>query len=110
MLKASDIKLILPVVKEADITKGSTSSSLITLLLGDCLATTVMQQKNSQKINSKYIIQEETLVTHFISKRSNGYCKKMPVISYNKNFKDALKVMNQKLELLLLQKTDLLKV
>ena len=41
--KASDIKLILPTVKEADITgMVPTSSTSISLLLGDCLATTVI--------------------------------------------------------------------
>ena len=60
LLKASDIKLLLPKVKEADITgMVPTSSTTITLLLGDCLATTVMYQKNSQKKNLKFFIQEE---------------------------------------------------
>ena len=40
LLKASDIKIILPKVKEADITgMVPTSSTSITMLLGDCLAT-----------------------------------------------------------------------
>ena len=47
LLKASDIKIVLPKVKEADITgMVPTSSTSITLLLGDCLATTVMHQRN----------------------------------------------------------------
>ena len=46
LLKASDIKLILPKVKEADATgMVPTSSTTITLLLGDCLATTTIFQK-----------------------------------------------------------------
>ena len=46
LLKASDIKLILPKVKESDVTgMVPTSSTSITLLLGDCLATTIMRQK-----------------------------------------------------------------
>ena len=44
LLKASDIKLTLPKVVEADVTgMVPTTSTSITLLLGDCLATTVMQ-------------------------------------------------------------------
>ncbi len=98
LLKASDIKLILPVVKEADITKMvPTSSTTITLLLGDCLATTVMQQKKFSKdkfkvyhpggnIGNSLLLAKDIMVTG----------KKMPVINYNKNFKDALKIMNQK--------------
>ena len=50
LLKASDIKLILPKVKESDVTgMVPTSSTSITLLLGDCLATTVMQRKKFSK-------------------------------------------------------------
>ena len=50
LLKASDIKLILPKVKEADITgMVPTSSTTISLLLGDCLATTVMSLKKFSK-------------------------------------------------------------
>ena len=50
LLKASDVKLILPKVKEADVTgMVPTSSTSITLLLGDCLATTVMNIKRFSK-------------------------------------------------------------
>jgi arabinose-5-phosphate isomerase len=98
LLKASDIKLILPKVKEADVTgMVPTTSTSITLLLGDCLATTVMHQKKFSKekfkvfhpggnIGSSLLLAKDIMV-------SGG---KMPTISYKKNFKDALKVMNQK--------------
>ena len=50
LLKASDVKLILPKVKEADlIGMVPTSSTSISLLLGDCLASTVMYQKKFSK-------------------------------------------------------------
>ena len=46
LLKASDIKIILPKVKESDVTgMVPTSSTSITLLIGDCMATTVMYKK-----------------------------------------------------------------
>ena len=46
LLKASDIKLLLPKVKESDVTgMVPTSSTSITLLLGDCLATTVISKR-----------------------------------------------------------------
>ena len=46
LLKASDVKILIPKVKESDVTgMVPTSSTSITLLLGDCLATTVMQLK-----------------------------------------------------------------
>ena len=50
LLKASDIKLVIPKVKEADVIgMVPTSSTSITLLLGDCLATTVMYQRKFSK-------------------------------------------------------------
>ena len=98
LLKASDIKLLLPKVREADVTgMVPTSSTSITLLLGDCLATTVMYQKKFSKekfkvfhpggnIGSSLLLAKDIMVTG----------KKMPVISYKKNFKEALKIMNKK--------------
>ena len=98
LLKASDIKLILPKVKEADVTgMVPTSSTSITLLLGDCLATTVMYQKKFSKekfkifhpggnIGSSLLLAKDIMVTG----------QKMPVINYMKKFKDALKEMNKK--------------
>jgi arabinose-5-phosphate isomerase len=98
LLKASDIKLILPKVKEADITGiVPTSSTSITLLIGDCLATTVMHLKRFSKekfkvfhpggnIGSSLLLAKDIMVSS----------KKMPVISWKKNFKEALKVMNEK--------------
>ena len=50
LINASDVKLILPKVKESDITgMVPTSSTSITLLLGDCLATTIMSIKRFSK-------------------------------------------------------------
>ena len=111
LLKASDIKLLLPKVKEADITAMvPTSSTSISLLLGDCLATTVMYQKKFSKekfkvfhpggnIGRSLLLAKDIMVTD----------KKMPVINYNKSFKDALKIMNQKkLGLLVLTKKKLI--
>ena len=98
LLKASDVKLVLPKVKEADVTgMVPTSSTTITLLLGDCLATTVMHQKKFSKenfkvfhpggnIGSSLLLAKDIMVTG----------TKMPTINYKKNFKEALKIMNQK--------------
>ncbi len=98
LLKASDIKLILPKVKEADPTGiVPTSSTSVTLLLGDCLATTVMSQRNFSKekfkvfhpggnIGNSLLLAKDIMVTG----------SKMPVINYKKSFKEALKIMNQK--------------
>ena len=98
LLKASDIKLILPKVKEADLTgMVPTSSTSISLLLGDCLATTIMNQRNFSKdkfkifhpggnIGNSLLLAKDIMVSG----------KKMPTISYNKNFKEALTEMNKK--------------
>ena len=98
LLKASDIKLLLPKVKEADVTgMVPTSSTTITLLLGDCLATTVMHQRNFSKekfkifhpggnIGSSLLLAKDIMVTG----------KKMPFIDHKKKLKDALKIMNEK--------------
>jgi arabinose-5-phosphate isomerase len=98
LLKASDIKLIIPKVKEADVTgMVPTSSTTISLLVGDCLATTVMYQKKFSKekfkvfhpggnIGNSLLLAKDIMVTG----------KKIPSINFNKNFKEALKIMNQK--------------
>ncbi len=98
LLKASDIKLILPKVSEADITGVvPTSSTSITLLLGDCLATTVMHQKKFSKekfkifhpggnIGKSLLLAKDIMITG----------KSMPIINKNKNLKDALNIMNKK--------------
>ena len=49
LLKASDIKLILPKVKEADLTGMVPTQALNYFIVGDCLATTVMHQRNFSK-------------------------------------------------------------
>ena len=98
LLKASDVKLQLPKVKEADLTgMVPTSSTSITLLLGDCLATTVMYKRKFSKdkfkifhpggnIGNSLLLAKDIMVTG----------KKMPIINYNKSFKQALREMNQK--------------
>ena len=77
LLKASDIKLILPKVKESDVTgMVPTSSTSITLLLGDCLATTVMYQKKFSKEKFKVFHPGGNIGFLLISKRYNGFWKK----------------------------------
>ena len=98
LLKSSDIKLILPKVKEADLTGiVPTSSTSLTLILGDSLATTVMHQKKFSKEKFKIFHPGGNLGNSLLLARDimvSG--KRMPVINYRKNFKEALKVMNQK--------------
>ena len=98
LLKASDVKLVLPKVKESDVTGVvPTSSTSITLLLGDCLATTVMQKRNFSKekfkifhpggnIGSSLLLAKDIMVTG----------KKLPLIDFRKKLNDALRIINQK--------------
>tara|TARA_B100000963_G_scaffold292325_1_gene262590 strand:- start:6540 stop:7517 length:978 start_codon:yes stop_codon:yes gene_type:complete len=98
LMKASDVKLILPKVKESDLTgMVPTSSTTITLLLGDCLATTIMQQKKFTKekfkvfhpggnIGKSLLLAKDIMITG----------SKMPVIDHKRSFKETLKVMNKK--------------
>tara|TARA_Y100001958_G_C21217299_1_gene542683 strand:+ start:638 stop:1615 length:978 start_codon:yes stop_codon:yes gene_type:complete len=98
LLKASDVKLVLPKVRESDMTgMVPTSSTSITLLLGDCLATTVMHQKKFSKEKFKLYHPGGNIgSTLLLAKDIMVSGKKMPVINYKKNFKNALKIMNQK--------------
>ena len=98
LLKASGIKILLPKVKEADVTgMVPTSSTSITMLLGDCLATTVMHKRKFSKekfkifhpggnIGGTLLLAKDVMVTG----------KKMPVIDFKKKLSDALRVMTQK--------------
>ena len=98
LLKASDIKLILPKVKEADLTgMVPTSSTSITLLLGDCLATTVMHQRSFSKEKFKIFHPGGNIGTSLLlAKDIMVKGKKMPVVNYKRGFRAALKIMNQK--------------
>jgi len=98
LLKASDIKLLLPNVKESDPTgMVPTTSTSITLLLGDCLAVTLMHKMSFSKERFKVfhpggnIGQTLLLVKDIMIKG-----KKLPIINESKNIYDAIKVMDQK--------------
>ena len=98
LLKACDVKLLLPKVKESDqIGMVPTTSTSITLLLGDCLATTTISKMKFSKekfkifhpggnIGSSLLLAKDIMVTG----------NKLPIIDYKKNLKDALKIINQK--------------
>ena len=98
LLKASDIKLLLPKVKESDVIgMVPTTSTSITLLLGDCLATTVISKRKFSKekfkifhpggnIGRSLLLAKDIMVTG----------KKLPIIDFKKSLGEALKIMNQK--------------
>ena len=112
LLKASDVKLLIPKVKEADVTgMVPTSSTSISLLLGDCLATTVMYLRNFSKEKFKVFhpggnIGKSLLLAKDIMITGN----KMPVIDINRNFKDVVKIINKKkLGIIVVQKNKFIK-
>ncbi|MDB3857977.1 KpsF/GutQ family sugar-phosphate isomerase [Pelagibacteraceae bacterium] len=98
LLKASDTKILLPKVKESDVTgMVPTSSTSITMLLGDCLATTVMDKRKFSKdkfkifhpggnIGGSLLLAKDIMVTG----------NRLPLINFNRKLNDALKVIDQK--------------
>ena len=98
LMKASDIKLLIPKVRESDLTgMVPTSSTSLTLLLGDCLATTVMRLKNFSKEKFKVFhpggnIGNSLLLAKDLMITGNN----MPVINERKSLKIALKELNKK--------------
>ena len=98
LLKASDVKLVLPKVKEADVTgMVPTSSTTISLLLGDCLATTTMHLKNFSKEKFKIFHPGGNIgKTLLLAKDIMITGSKMPVVNLNMGFKRSLMIMNKK--------------
>ena len=98
LLKASDIKLLLPQVKESDPTgMVPTTSTSITLLLGDCLAVALMNKMRFSKERFKVFhpggnIGQTLLMVKDIMITGN----KLPTVSVNKNIYEATKVIDQK--------------
>ena len=98
LLKASDVKLLLPQVRESDPTgMVPTTSTSITLLLGDCLAVALMNKMNFSKERFKVfhpggnIGQTLLLVKDIMITGS-----KLPIVSVNKSIYDATKVIDNK--------------
>ena len=112
LLKASDIKILLPKVKESDPTQMvPTTSTSLTLLFGDSLAVALMYKKNFSKerfkefhpggnIGHSLLLAKDIMITG----------KKLPVIEIKKKLKDALKVINsKKLGLVVILKNKIIK-
>ena len=98
LLKASDIKLVVPKVQESDLTgMVPTTSTSITLLLGDCLATTVMHQKKFSKEKLKVFHPGGNIGgTLLLAKDIMIDGKKMPIVDHKRQLREILKVMNEK--------------
>jgi arabinose-5-phosphate isomerase len=99
LLKASDIKILLPKVKEADPNNlVPTSSTSLQLLFGDCLAICLMNKIKFTKEKFKIyhpggnIGQTLLLVKDIMTKGRN----KIPLINFNSNIVTAVKAISKK--------------
>ena len=110
LIKASDIKILIPSVKEADPTgMVPTSSTSITLLLGDCLAVALMNKIKFSKERFKVfhpggnIGQTLLLVKDIMVSGS-----KIPIIKITSNIKEASnKITKYKLGLAVVMKKNI---
>ncbi len=98
LYKSSDIKLLIPEVKEADPNSiVPTSSTLITLSIGHCLAIATMKYKKFDRINFKALHPMGSLGKQLKTVEEimiKG--KAVPFINENQKMKQALKIINQK--------------
>ena len=96
MFKASDIRLKIPEVKEADPNSiVPTSSTLITLSIGHCLCIATMKYKKFDKLDFKKFHPSGSLAAKLITVEEI-MTKNIPFINENTKIKKALKTMSQK--------------
>ncbi len=109
LIKASDVPLLIPKVKESDPTgMVPTTSTSITLLLGDCLAVTLINKMRFSKerfkvfhpggnIGQNLLLVEDIMVTG----------KKLPIINVKNTIYDAIKIIdNKKLGLVVIKEKN----
>lgn len=98
LIKASDVKIIYPKLKEADRNNiVPTTSTSFVMLLCDCLATTLIEKRNFTK--EKFFLYHKggnLGATLRLAKDIMITGNKMPIIDHKKSFTQALKIMNQK--------------
>ena len=98
LLKASDVKILYPKLKESDPNNiVPTTSTSFTMMFCDCLATTIMEKRKFTKENFFLFHKGGNLGASLrLAKDIMVTGKKMPLIDYKKSFSQALKIMNQK--------------
>ena len=98
LLKASDVKILYPKLKESDPNNiVPTTSTSFVMLLCDCLATTIMERKKFTKENFFLYHKGGNLGSSLrLAKDIMVTGKKMPMIDHKKSFAEALKIMSQK--------------
>tara|TARA_X000000950_G_C13830508_1_gene625944 strand:- start:181 stop:1158 length:978 start_codon:yes stop_codon:yes gene_type:complete len=98
LIKASDIKILYPNLKESDPNNiVPTTSTSFVMIICDCLATTIMEKRKFTKENFFLYHKGGNLGASLrLAKDIMVKGKNMPVINYKRKFSDALKVMSQK--------------
>ena len=112
LIKSSDIKILLPQVKEADPTgMVPTSSTSITLLFGDCLAIALMHKMKFSKDRFKVFHPGGNIgQTLLMAKDIMITGRKIPSVNFNKTIAQAIKEMNKKkLGLVVITKNNTIK-
>ncbi len=112
LLKASDLKILIPQVKEADPTKMvPTTSTSITLLFGDCLAIALMHKKKFSKERFKVFHPGGNIGRSLMSVKDIMVTgKKLPIVNFKKKISDAIKIINKKnLGLVVITKNNLIR-
>ena len=98
LLKASDIQILLPKVKESDPTgMVPTTSTSITLLFCDCLCAALMEKSKFSKERFKIFhpggsIGQQLLLIKDLMLKGN----KLPLINYKSNILKAIQIINKK--------------
>lgn len=98
LLKASDIKICYPKLRESDINNiVPTTSTSFVMMLCDCIATTIMNIKKFTK--EKFFIYHKGGNLGASLRQAKDIMitgKKMPMIDYKKKFNQAVKIINEK--------------
>ena len=97
LYKASDIKILLPEVKESGLGVVPTSSTSIQLAIGDAIAIAALKKKQFSKYDFSRLHPGGNLGKQLKTVgdiMATG--KKIPIIDENKNMKEALKVISKK--------------
>ena len=97
LYRASDIKLLIPEVKEAGLSIVPTSSTTEQIALGDCLAIAALNKKKFSKRHYKLLhphgsIGNQLKTTEDLMISKNG----IPFINENKNMKTAIDIITKK--------------
>jgi len=98
LLKASDVKILYPKLKESDPNNiVPTTSTSFVMMFCDCLATTIMEKRKFTKENFFLYHKGGNLGASLrLAKDIMVIGKKMPIIDRKESFAKALKIMNQK--------------